>query len=83
MGMDTVELVMALEDEFDIAIPNEDASNLAVVGDMFDYIVRELHNRGGNRWIKSNFGNVFVQQLGVRPEQVVRLAHVIWDLHAD
>lgn len=46
MGMDTVELVMALEDEFDIAIPNEDASNLAVVGDMFDYIVRELHNRG-------------------------------------
>jgi acyl carrier protein len=40
MGLDTVDLVMAIEEEFGIEIPNTDAPNLAVLGDMHDYIVR-------------------------------------------
>ena len=36
--MDTVELVMALEEEFDIEIPDEDAEKIATVQDAFDYI---------------------------------------------
>jgi hypothetical protein len=38
MGMDTVELVMAIEEEFGIDIPNQEAETLTTVGEMYDYL---------------------------------------------
>jgi acyl carrier protein len=37
-SLDTVELVMALEEEFDIEIPDEAAENIATVQSAVDYI---------------------------------------------
>jgi acyl carrier protein len=37
-SLDTVELVMALEEEFDAEIPDEDAEKLATVGDAIKFI---------------------------------------------
>ena len=37
-SLDTVELVMALEEEFGIEIPDEDAEKMASVGDAIKYI---------------------------------------------
>ncbi|MEJ2744880.1 MAG: acyl carrier protein [bacterium] len=37
-SLDTVELVMALEEEFDAEIPDEDAENLKTVGEAVKYI---------------------------------------------
>ena len=37
-SLDTVELVMALEEEFDIKIPDEDAEKIASVQNAVDYI---------------------------------------------
>ena len=37
-SLDTVELVMALEDEFDCEIPDEEAEKLKSVGEALDYI---------------------------------------------
>ncbi len=37
-SLDTVELVMALEEEFGIEIPDEEAEKLATVGDAVKYI---------------------------------------------
>ena len=37
-SLDTVELVMALEEEFSIEIPDEDAEKIASVGDAVKYI---------------------------------------------
>ena len=37
-SLDTVELVMALEEEFDIEIPDEDAEKIATVKNAVDYI---------------------------------------------
>ncbi|MBM3246553.1 MAG: acyl carrier protein, partial [Candidatus Omnitrophica bacterium] len=37
-SLDTVELVMALEEEFGIEIPDEDAEKIATVGDAVKYI---------------------------------------------
>ena len=37
-SLDTVELVMALEEEFDQEIPDEDAEKIRTVGDAINYI---------------------------------------------
>ena len=37
-SLDTVELVMALEEEFDIEIPDEDAEKIHTVQDAINYI---------------------------------------------
>ena len=37
-SLDTVELIMALEEEFDIEIPDEDAEKIATVQNAVDYI---------------------------------------------
>ncbi|HEY9644984.1 MAG TPA: acyl carrier protein [Chroococcidiopsis sp.] len=40
-SLDTVELVMALEEEFDIEIPDEAAENIATVQAAVDYILEK------------------------------------------
>ncbi|MCX7903729.1 MAG: acyl carrier protein [Caloramator sp.] len=37
-SLDIVELIMALEEDFDLEIPDEDAEKLQTVGDVVDYI---------------------------------------------
>ncbi|MFW5869103.1 MAG: acyl carrier protein [Armatimonadota bacterium] len=37
-SLDVVELVMALEDEFDVDIPEDDAQNIQTVGDAVRYL---------------------------------------------
>ncbi len=37
-SLDTVELVMALEEEFDLEIPDEEAEKIQSVGQAIDYI---------------------------------------------
>ncbi|WP_085524007.1 acyl carrier protein [Tuberibacillus sp. Marseille-P3662] len=37
-SLDVVELVMELEDEFDLEISDEDAEKIVTVGDVVDYI---------------------------------------------
>lgn len=41
-SLDTVELVMAFEDEFDITVPDEDAEKLTSVGEVNEYITKSL-----------------------------------------
>ncbi|WP_176507518.1 MULTISPECIES: acyl carrier protein [Pseudomonas] len=38
-SLDTVELVMALEEEFEMEIPDDDAETLSTVQDAIDYII--------------------------------------------
>ena len=37
-SLDIVELIMALEEEFDLEIPDNDAEKVVTVGDVVDYI---------------------------------------------
>ncbi|MBF0254068.1 MAG: acyl carrier protein [Candidatus Omnitrophica bacterium] len=43
-SLDTVELVMALEEEFGIEIPDEDAEKLSTVGEALGYIEEKAKN---------------------------------------
>lgn len=41
-SLDTVELIMKFEEEFDIEIPEEDAEKMKTVGDAVDYLKTKL-----------------------------------------
>ena len=44
-SLDTVELVMELEDEFDLTIPDEEAEAIKSVGQAIDYIQKHLDSK--------------------------------------
>ncbi|MDI6715920.1 MAG: acyl carrier protein [Actinomycetota bacterium] len=41
-SLDLVELIMAMEEEFDIEIPDEDAESISTVEDVLEYIDSKL-----------------------------------------
>lgn len=44
-SLDTVELIMALEEEFSIEIPDEDAEKMSKVADVIKYIEEKVANK--------------------------------------
>jgi len=44
-SLDTVELIMALEEEFNVEIPDEDAEKMTTVGDAIRYIEEKTANK--------------------------------------
>ena len=44
-SLDTVELVMEFEDEFDMSIPDEEAEKIQTVGAAIDYIVNIVQSK--------------------------------------
>ena len=47
-SLDTVELVMALEEEFDVEIPDEDAEKIITVSDVTSYIKGKAKDNSEN-----------------------------------
>lgn len=37
-SLDQVELIMAMEEQFDLSIPDDDAENISTVKDVMDYV---------------------------------------------
>ena len=46
-SLDLVELVMKLEEVFEITIPDDEAQKIRTVGDASDYVVRRRTGQGG------------------------------------
>jgi acyl carrier protein len=44
-SLDTVELVMEFEDEFDMSIPDEEAEKIQTVGAAIDYITQVMNDK--------------------------------------
>lgn len=42
-SLDTVELIMEFEKEFNVSIPDEEAEKIATVGDAITYLERVVH----------------------------------------
>ena len=45
-SLDTVELVMEFEDEFELSIPDEEAEKIQKVGDAVEYITKACNQKG-------------------------------------
>ncbi|MFC1676708.1 acyl carrier protein [Planctomycetota bacterium] len=44
-SLDTVELVMEFEDEFDVSIPDEEAEKIQTVGAAVDYVAKVVQSK--------------------------------------
>jgi hypothetical protein len=49
MGMDTIEILMKVEDTFDIKIPDREAEKILTVGDFHDVVWRQLYSKSSER----------------------------------
>ncbi len=47
-SLDTVELVMEFEEEFELSIPDEEAEKIQTVGQAIDYIKKQLEANAGS-----------------------------------
>lgn len=45
-SLDVVELIMAIEEDFDIEVPDEDAEKITTVGEAVAYIQKKLGEKG-------------------------------------
>lgn len=53
MGLDYVELILAVEDAFQIHIHDEEAGNVSTVGDLYNLVVSKLDGRDSKRCLTS------------------------------
>jgi acyl carrier protein len=86
MGLDVVELVMTVEDEFDISIPDGAQEKIGAVGDLADAVEAELMRLGRPADPIDIFGRIkilTVERLEVPPDKVTREATFVDDLGAD
>ena len=44
-GLDTHEMIMGIEDEFAINIPDEDAASLLTVQDVYNYVEKKMQQK--------------------------------------
>jgi acyl carrier protein len=83
VGLDTVELVMAIEEGFGFEIPNEQAAKMFTVGHMHAYLVAELSRRGQREdeaHIYARMRDVICRQTGVEAREIVPSASFVDDL---
>jgi acyl carrier protein len=86
MGLDIVELVMTVEDEFDISIPDGAQEKIGMVGDLADAVAAELTRLGRPADPVDIFERIkilTVERLEVPPDKVTRKATFVDDLGAD
>lgn len=44
-SLDAVEIIMSIETQFDIEIPDEDAEGFQVIGDIVDYVEKKVKDK--------------------------------------
>ena len=89
MGMETVELAMAVEDEFGIAVPDELMQRVVTVGEFYDAILPLVRETGPpelrartdlEEYLWSRVKTLAAEPYGIRPEEVTRATRFVEDL---
>ena len=89
MGLDSVELVMRIERDFDVAMPDESARAIVTGGDMVEWLQRELDSKqargaSSRHWTRSELleavRDIIVDEVGVARDRIVPAAKIRQDL---
>ena len=74
MGLDGVELIMAVEEEFELVISDEEAGNVRTPGDLTDLVYSKLRKDRSDPCQSQHafyvVRNVLIKELGVRRDQI-------------
>jgi len=74
MGLDAIELLLAVEEMFEIDIPDGDAARLLTVGQLADYIAVKQHSLGranvNANIVLDQLRTLIPYHLNVEPERV-------------
>ena len=80
MGLEFVELIMAFEEEFDISIPNADASEMASQRKVVDYVMSKVPGLTREQ-IAERVRQIIEEETGV--DDFSEDDHFFYDLHID
>lgn len=87
MGLNSVELVMAIEKEFNLAISDSDAASMETPGIVYEYLLKRLMEartipltQHEKNLVWQKLKHIVVYQLGVKPEQVTKDVYFVKDL---
>ena len=84
MGLDTVQLIFAIEEEFGVRIPNQAAAKLGTVGSISAYVRARIESERGRSLSETDRAaiwervrRVVVEEFLVAPDAVTADAHVV------
>ncbi len=87
MGLDLVELIISIEETFDISIDDEEAGKVVTVNDCYRLILSNLAKHDDQSMSEEQvwgiMKNLIITQLGVKPEEVIPTAEFVKDFGAD
>jgi acyl carrier protein len=83
MGLDTVELIMAIEEAFDFKIPNHDAEKLSTVGSIYAYVREHAPGAASRTDLWEAVLDLIQEQTAVERARLVPDAHIVRDLGID
>ncbi len=86
MSLDTVELMMEFEEEFDLTVPNDVASRMTRLGDFQAHAVRALRERGeavDEAAVWGRIKDILRKDFGVADDLLVPEARIVHDLGLD
>ena len=80
MGLEIVELLMSVEDSFKFTITDEEAENIATIGQLHDLVVSKVSPPMDEAVVWNRLKHLIVSQLAIAPEAVTRETRFIDDL---
>jgi hypothetical protein len=81
MGLDGVELIMAVEREFDIEITQDDANRLRTVADFHELVLAKIPDAASldpSVWVR--LVRVISEEQGISPARILPAARLVADL---
>ena len=89
MGLDSVELLLRVEREFDVELSDDEASSIFTVGDLHHCLVRKWEAKARKDRLNGieptwqALCDVIVDQLVIPPDQIAPNARIVEDLGID
>ena len=89
MGLDSVELILRIEEEFDVEIADDEASAIVTVGDLYKCLVKkwDAKSKSARRSAREptwqTLCDVIVDEQGVQPERITPNAEIVKGLGID
>jgi acyl carrier protein len=83
MGLDVVDLVMRVEQEFGITIDDLDAAELGTVGQLHRYVLRKLDRGAGDDGVRDRLTAIIAEHAGVARDRVTDEKSFVHDFGMD